>query len=270
MKIITLTTDFGLKDGFTGVMKGVIASIAPQARVIDISHLIQAQNVLEGAQVLNRFFSYFPSGSIHVAVVDPGVGTQRRPLVANIGNQFFVGPDNGLCSLIHTNAQKLGIPSTFYHLDKPAYWLKEISNVFHGRDIFAPVAAHLANGVSLDELGTPISDPLIVSVPTPQQTSQGWVGEVIHIDHFGNIITNIQQEQLEKQARLSLHICGSTIQGLVNTFGERLPGELIALFGSSGNLVVSIVNGNAAGELKAHIGDPVEIQYIHREGAKPI
>lgn len=259
MAIITLTTDFGLKDGNVGVMKGVIANIAPQVHLIDISHFIPPQDVLTGALILSRSVPYFPENTIHVGVVDPGVGTQRRPIAARLGRHFFVGPDNGLCTLIWQAAQKQGLPIFFYHLDKPKFWLPNISHVFHGRDIFSPAAAHLASGVLLEELGTPIDDPVQLEFPEPRFSNHIWSGEVIHIDHFGNLATNIMQEHLDNEAVLSVSICGHTIFGLVNTFGERLPGELIALFGSTGNLIVSVVNGDAARHLNAKHGDPVEV-----------
>ena len=262
MSIITLTTDFGLKDGNVGVMKGVIAGIAPAAQVIDLSHFISPQDVWEGAFILGRSAPFFPENTIHVGVVDPGVGTQRRPIAARLGKQLFVGPDNGLCSMMWLRAQQEGLPVAFYHLNKPDYWLPEVSNVFHGRDIFSPAGAHLARGVSLDKIGTPIHDPIRLEIAAPTRMDQGWEGEVIHIDHFGNIATNILREHLSEMTPASVRLCGQTIPGLVRTFGERPVGELIALFGSTGNLIVSVVNGNAASRLKAQRGDPVKV-FMH-------
>ncbi len=259
MSIITLTTDFGLKDGNVGVMKGVIAKIAPSAQVVDLSHLIPPQDVFGGALILGRSVPFFPDNSIHVGVIDPGVGTQRRPIAAQLGKHLFVGPDNGLCTFLIQAAQKLGLPNLFYHLDKPQFWLPEISYVFHGRDIFSPVAAHLANRIPLDELGTRIFDPLEIEIPAPRQSQNGWMGEVTHIDHFGNVATNIMRELLGQQKVASVRINGQTIHGLNNTFGERMPGDLVSLFGSTGNLIVSVVNGDAAGRLGTHRGDPVEV-----------
>ncbi len=172
MTLITLLTDFGLKDGYPGVMKGVIWGIAPQAQIADITHLIQPQNVLEGALVLSRAAPYFPPGTIHLAVVDPGVGTSRRPIAAMLGNQFFVGPDNGLCSQLLAHSQLVGASTHFVHLNRPEFWLSQPSSTFHGRDIFAPAAAHLANGVDLSELGTPIGDPVVISPPQPVRSKR--------------------------------------------------------------------------------------------------
>lgn len=263
MAIITLTTDFGLQDGNVGVMKGVIANITPQTQIIDISHFIPPQDVFSGALILSRSVPYFPDHTIHIGVVDPGVGTQRRPIAARLGKHFFIGPDNGLCTLIYQAAQKQGAPIYFFHLDKPQYWLSNISHVFHGRDIFSPVAAHLAGGAPLEALGTRIYDPIQLQVPEPRRTKDGWAGEIIHIDHFGNIATNILHEHIDKKAVISVNICGHTIFGLNNTFGERPPGELIALFGSTGNLIISIVNGDAAQHINAHRGDPVEVSLLN-------
>jgi S-adenosyl-L-methionine hydrolase (adenosine-forming) len=260
LTIITLTTDFGLKDGNVGVMKGVIAGIAPQqAQVVDISHLISPQNIPEAALILLRSAPYFPDGTIHVAVVDPGVGTTRRLLAAQIGGQFFVGPDNGTISLWLERLEAQGQPTLFYHLDKPEYWLSEVSHVFHGRDIFAPVAAHLATGVALDRLGSPLRDPVRLALPRPQRTPFGLRGEVIHIDHFGNLATNIRVEHLPKRNDITVSLCGIIIPDMVDTFGERPSGALIALFGSTGDLIVSVVNGSAADLLHAHPGEPVEV-----------
>lgn len=260
MGTITLLTDFGIKDGNVGVMKGVIWKIAPQAQIADLSHLIGPQNVREAALIVARSAPYFPSGTVHVAVVDPGVGTERRPLAASLGDQFFVGPDNGVFTLVLERAEKEGAPVMCIHLDRPEFWLPAVSYVFHGRDIFAPVAAYLAAGVSITELGTPISDPLRLVLPQPVRSGKMWKGELIHVDHFGNLSSNMRLEHLGSIRAATVRLCGREIKGLVRTFGERAPGELVALFGSSGNLIVSVVNGNAAAELGAHVGDVVEVE----------
>lgn len=261
MTIITLTTDFGLKDGNIGVMKGVIWRIAPLAQIADLSHLIGPQDIAEAALILARSAPYFPPGTIHVVVVDPGVGTSRRPLAAQLGEQFYVGPDNGALTLLLELAESQDAPTTFIHLDRPEYWLPEVSHVFHGRDIFAPVAGRLAGGTPLQELGTPIDDPVRLSIPKPEQTPHGWIGQVIHIDHFGNLSTNLRRERLGLTREVTVHLCGVSIQGLVNAFGDRPPGSLIALFGSTGNLLVSAVNGSAAQRLNARVGEWVEVRF---------
>jgi hypothetical protein len=159
MPTVTLTTDFGLKDGFVGTLKGVIWSICPLAQIADISHLIAPQNVLEGAFALWRAYPFFPAGTVHLAVVDPGVGTSRRPLAARLGAHYFVGPDNGLFTPIYEDAEKNGWPLETVHLANEKYFLAQVSRTFHGRDIFAPVAAHLASGIPLADLGPLIANP---------------------------------------------------------------------------------------------------------------
>jgi S-adenosylmethionine hydrolase len=259
LSVITLITDFGLKDGNVGVMKGVIWGIAPHAQIADLTHLIQPQNIREAALILLRSVPYFPAGTVHLVVVDPGVGTARRPMAAQIGTQRYVGPDNGLITLWLERAEADGMPVEIVHLDRPQYWLPEVSHVFHGRDVFAPSAAHLAIGVPLRQLGSPLTDPVRLQLPRPTRTRTGWIGEVIHIDHFGNVSTNLRQELLGDQPNLVLRLCGVEIRGMVRTFGERPAGELVALYGSTGNLIASVVNGSAAERLHARVGDPVEV-----------
>jgi len=149
VKIITLTTDFGLRDGYPGVMKGVILRITPDTHIIDISHFVRPQNILEGSLILNRTYPFFPDGTVHILVIDPGVGTSRRPIAAHLGNQYYVCPDNGLLTGPLVEAEKEGQFIEIVHLNQPKYWLREVSHVFHGRDVFAPVAAHIAAGVPL-------------------------------------------------------------------------------------------------------------------------
>lgn len=266
MPYITLMTDFGLKDGNVGVMKGVMHGIAPQAQIIDLSHQIGPQNIREATLILARSVPYFPQGTIHVVVVDPGVGTTRRPIAGRIGSQFFVGPDNGILTMWLEKAEDQHLESSFIHLDRPQFWLPEVSHVFHGRDIFAPSAAHLANGMALDQLGSPVSDPVRLHLPKPQTTSLGMVGEIIHIDHFGNLSTNIRREHLKTIANVTVHLGDAEIHGLVKTFGERPAGELVALFGSTGNLIISVVNGSAAARLGISTGEKVEIKLIDPPG----
>ncbi len=259
MSFITLLTDFGLKDGNVGVMKGVIMKIAPQARIIDVSHQVSPQNILEAAFILNRSAPYFPDGTVHVAVVDPGVGTDRRPVAASLGSHYFVGPDNGLVTLWLENIEKQNFPVRFFHLNRCQYWLKEISHVFHGRDIFSPVAAHLLNGVPLEAMGVPISDPFRLALPRPIRFPDGWHCEVVYLDSFGNIISNLDRNNLEGLRVVTTLVNGVKIPGIASTFGERSPGDLVVLYGSTGNLIVSEVNGNAAQRLNSKIGDSIEV-----------
>ncbi len=265
MPVISLMTDFGLKDGNVGVMKGVIWNISPAAQISDLSHLIAPQNMREAALILARSAPYFPENSIHVVVVDPGVGMARRPMAAQIGSQYYVGPDNGTITLWLEQAEKEGWKTRFVHLDKSEYWLQNVSYVFHGRDIFAPVAAHLSLGVPLTKMGTPFDNPVRLELPKPVKTKTGWKGEIIHIDHFGNVASNIRAENLsdslKDKDRINVRLAGAEIHGLVNTFGERPVGELIALLGSTGSLIVSVVNGNAQVRLNVKVGDPFEVIF---------
>ena len=262
MPVISLMTDFGIKDGTVGVMKGVIWGICPTAQISDVSHMIQAQNIREAAYHFARSIPYFPKGSVHVVVVDPGVGTQRRPMAARIGDWFYVGPDNGTVTGLLERAESQGWSREFVELDRKEYWLGTVSHTFHGRDIFSPAAAHLANGVPLRDLGTPFNDPVRLSLPQPVRTEHGWCGEVVHIDHFGNIASNIRAEHLGEalahKETIIVRIKDTEIKGMVNTFGERPAGELVALVGSTGNLGISIVNGNAAAGLGVKAGDIIE------------
>ncbi len=265
MTVITLMTDFGIKDGNVGVMKGVIWGICPTAQISDLSHVIQAQNIREAGYILARSVPYFPKGSIHVVVVDPGVGTKRRPMAAHIGDWFYVGPDNGTITVWLERAREENWQTEFVELDRTQYWLPNISHVFHGRDIFSPAAAHLANGVLLSELGSSFRDPVLLELPKPEKTENGWRGEVIHIDHFGNVSTNIRLETLgdaiAKKENINVRLNGIEIKGMVNTFGERSAGELVALIGSTAYLGIAVVNGNAQQRLSTKVGDTVDVVY---------
>lgn len=259
MPVITLTTDFGSGDHEAGVLKGVIWNIAPDAHIVDLSHDIAPQNIHEASLLLWRAMPFFPEGTVHVAIIDPGVGTSRRGIAAQLGSQYFVGPDNGLISLILNRENEKGGSVRIVELSNRSYWLPEVSSVFHGRDIFSPVAAHLAAGVPLDKFGQTIFDPVRLENPGPVKTTKGWIGQVIHIDHFGNLSTNLNSAHLNTMGDVVIKIKGMTIYNLVNTFGEQPKGSLIALLDSSGSLALSIVNGNAAGSLGVKIGDPIEL-----------
>jgi S-adenosylmethionine hydrolase len=258
MAIVTLTTDFGLKDGFVGIMKGVIWSICPEARLADISHEIQPQNILEAAWALQRAYSFFPPKTVHLAVVDPGVGTDRRAIAARLGEHYFVAPDNGLFTPILEAIEKQGGEIKFTHLTNPKYWLPQVSQTFHGRDVFAPVAAHLANGVPLEELGEAIHDPVRLSLPKPEKTSRGWTAHIVGIDHFGNLATDLPAAAVIGH-EVIFHLVGREVRGLVQSYGEQPTGELVALINSAGFLEFAIVNGSAARALGASVGDLVEV-----------
>lgn len=260
MPILTLTTDFGLKDGFVGTLKGVIWSICPTAQIADISHHVTPQNVLEGAFALWRAYPFFPTGTVHVAVVDPGVGTRRRPIAARLGAHYFVGPDNGLFTPEYRDAEKNGWPVQVVHLTNEKYFLAQVSRTFHGRDIFAPVAAHLAKGIPLAELGPFISDPLRLSMPEPEKSPTGWRAHVTVVDIFGNLTTDLPAALLAGIAQVSFRLRGREVHGLVASYGHSQSGELVALVDSENFLELAVVNGSAARVLGAQVGDVVEVE----------
>jgi len=269
-RIVTLTTDFGQGDYDVGVLRGVIWSIAPQARLADLSHEIGRHDVLEAALMLERCTPYFPANTIHVVVVDPGVGTERRAIAARLGEQWFVGPDNGLITRMRARAISLDAPIEIVHLNQPRFWLSQVSAIFHGRDIFASVAGHLAAGIPLAEVGEAIDDPVLLTIPEPEPIQNGWRGDVMHIDAFGNLSTNLDrrsagfmrliQPHLNEAAKITVCVRSAEIHGLIRTFGDGKPGDLAALFDSSGKLCVCMVNGNAAEYLGAAVGDYVEVR----------
>ncbi len=259
MPVITLTTDFGLKDGFVGTMKGVIWGIAPDVQIADITHEIPPQDIMAGAIALWRAAPYFPAGSVHIAVVDPGVGTSRRPMAARLGYQFYVVPDNGLLTPLIQDAEAAGLPIEFVHLEERTYWLPGVSHTFHGRDIFAPVGAHLVTGVPIYNLGPRFTDPVCLKMFVPEPIPNGWRAHVAAIDVFGNLTTDLRSDQVTDRGEVILHVLGREIKGLVTSYGHRPPGELVALIDSENFLEVAIVNGSAAHVLGAKVGDVVEV-----------
>lgn len=255
--IITLTTDFGSKDHFVGVMKGVIASINPEASVIDISHEIAPFEVSHGAFLIAQAYRYFPPKSVHVVVVDPGVGSARRPILIEAGNQCFVAPDNGVLAMVYANETHKARAIT-----RDKYFLKPVSQTFHGRDIFAPVAAHLSKGVRPSSLGPVIEDHLKPVFADPQRTSKRtWLGAVLHVDRFGNLITNFHIDQFAKitTAPFDLAIGTLRLMHLAQSYAEVDPGEPFVIVGSSGYLEVAANQGSAAKILGCVTGAPCEL-----------
>lgn len=255
--MITLLTDFGLTDHFVGVMKGVIASIAPRAQVIDLTHDVPAFSIHQGAFLLEQSWRYFPKGTIHVAIVDPGVGSDRRPLLIEAEGHTFIGPDNGLFSLIlATNKAKTR------HLNQPQYWLPNPSTTFHGRDIFAPVAAHLAAGIKPAKLGKLISDPMRSPALLPTRLSRrAYTGMVLHIDRFGNLITNFHADEFNtlRNRPFTLNVGLNEVELFATTYANCPPGELCVIPGSTGFYEVSIAGENAATRTGLAAGSPLEL-----------
>ena len=255
--VITLTTDFGQADGYVGIMKGVILGICPQAALVDISHEVRPQAVRQAAYVLKSAVPYFPGGTVHLVVVDPGVGSERRPIVAQTERGVYVAPDNGVLGL--TLAQDT--PHFAVQLADPHYQLKPVSATFHGRDIFAPAAGHLACGVDPREMGDEISPSELVTLRDiePVRQPEGiWLGEVLHVDRFGNLVTNFPGTQIS--AGCSVHLAWESIPGLSRTYSDVGPGKLVAYVGSSGQLEVAVRGGSAAARLGMDVGDPVQVR----------
>ena len=261
MTIITLTTDFGLRSGFAGVMQGVIYSITPQVKIVDVTHFISPQDIREGAYTLSRAVPFFPKGTIHIYVVDPGVGTRRRPLAARLGDHFFIGPDNGLLTLLIENAERNLLPIEFVHLDRPEFWLPKVSRTFHGRDIFSPAAAHLANGIPLLDLGTPFSDPIRLELPHPQQTETGWIAHVTSVDTFGNLTTDLPISLVPDFSNVLFRLGDTEVHGIADSYGHKQPGEVVAVVDSEEFIELAVVNGNAAHLLDTKAGDAVEVIF---------
>jgi S-adenosylmethionine hydrolase len=256
--LITLLTDFGLRDAYVGVMKGVILSLNPDVHLVDLSHEVAPQDIVSGALILQSAWRYFPPGTIHLAVVDPGVGSRRRAMAAACGEQFLVGPDNGLFSLVLAEQTSL----TMVSLENPRYFLPDVSATFHGRDIFAPVAAHLSLGVALTYLGPALHDPVRLDLATPQFGEAEVKGQIISSDHFGNLISNIPFKALQSWLRersAGLRVKGQVIPHLASTYSDVPPGTVLALGGSHGYLEIACRQGSAAQVLGAEVGDQVEV-----------
>ncbi len=258
-RVITLTTDFGTSDGFVGTMKGVILSINPQATIVDITHDIQPQNIEQAAFVLAASYKYFPPNAIHLLVVDPGVGSARRPIAIKVDETIFIAPDNGILSLA---IRDLPLAIRAVHLKDPKFWLPLVSNTFHGRDLFAPCAAHLSLGVPLKAMGEPITDWVRLARVEPSRRGDGAiVGRIVHIDRFGNVVTNIAEDFFEgmNRDRLLIELAGKKIVGLRRTYSDGASGELIALVSSGWQLEIAQREGNAARTLGVKIGDEVVV-----------
>lgn len=255
--VITLTTDFGYQDPYVGVMKGVIAAINPQAHVIDLSHGVPVQNVMMGALILAHSVPYFVAGTIHVVVVDPGVGGARKPILVEHAGSYFVGPDNGVLSLALDNKA----PQCIVELTNGVFHLKHVSKTFHGRDIFAPVAAYLSLGVPPSEFGKTLDTLANLVVPPIVRGESRLDGEIIYADSFGNLFTNIREHDLTglPKERLQVGLGGVPLGGLVTSYTGVRSGDFACLFNSWGLLEIAINAGNAMQRTGATIGDKVTV-----------
>jgi len=261
--IITLTTDFGESDPYVAMMKGVILSINPDAKIIDITHQLPAGSIQEGSSIIKDTYKYFPSGTVHVGVVDPGVGGKRRPIAVLVDNYIFVGPDNGLFSTIIETQRHTDV----IHLKEKKYWMHKISSTFHGRDIFAPVAAHLSLGINPFLLGEKIDNATTLAYPLPSKNKSDLVGEIIRVDHFGNIITNITREHLSpffKSKGLIIKIGNLVLKKISITYNDVPEGQPLALIGSSNVLEIAVNMGRAIDYLGQDkvIGTKVQVNSL--------
>jgi hypothetical protein len=254
MTVVTLTTDFGVTDPFVGIMKGVLATRAPDATVIDVSHGVPPQDVLAGALVLRYAAPYFPPRTIHVAVVDPGVGGSRRPLVVETTDALLVGPDNGVLSLVAPRDQMRRI----VHLTEERFFLSPRSATFHGRDVFAPVAAALANGTDPSALGPPVTDMERLALPAVTRGASSLTGQVIYVDHFGNLTTNVSESDVT--ADVTIALAGVRVRGVARHYGAVAAGEPVAVVNSWGLLEIAVRDCSARETLGASVGDVVVIE----------
>lgn len=256
MQIITLTTDFGTQDWFAGTMKGVILGIAPRAAIVDITHDIPAGDIRAGAFALAAGYQFFPKGTVHVAVVDPGVGGARKAIAVQTANYFFVGPDNGVLSPALAR-EKI---KTVHRLENTNYFLRPVSHTFHGRDIFAPIAAHLSRRVSIRKLGAAQKDFTGLSWPQPRVQRNRIEGEIVFIDRFGNAITNIESAVLNAPNHLEV-LAGRKRLCPVRTFYQSVPvSRAVAVPGSSGFLEIAINGGSAARRFGLKVGDRISVR----------
>ncbi|MBZ0155178.1 MAG: SAM-dependent chlorinase/fluorinase [Alphaproteobacteria bacterium] len=258
--VITLTTDFGYKDPFVGEMKGIILSINPRVLPVDITHAITPQDIREGALLIGESCRYFPKGSIHVVVVDPGVGSGRRAIIVEAGGHLFVGPDNGVFSTVLSSPESVRV----IHILEEKYVLSLQSPTFQGRDVFAPAAAWLSRGVALEEFGPRIDDPVRIVFPLPRQEGEGITGEVIYIDRFGNAITNIRRSDLE-----TLGVWHAELKGIpippVGHYAQAEENSLSCLINSSGHLELFVNRGDASGRYGIRKGDPVMLRRCNQK-----
>jgi hypothetical protein len=262
-RIVTFTTDFGLNDAFVGIMHGVVLNIEPATRIVDVCHSVASYDILDGAWTIAQAYRFFPPRTAHVIVVDPGVGSERRPILAETENYVFVAPDNGVLSMIEAREPKF----TVRHITSERYFLEPISQTFHGRDVFAAVAGWLSKGVDPADFGPEITDHVRLPLPTVERIGDNSLrGMVLKVDKFGNLITNIGEQEAPELFSASLPpvnilISGETITRLCRSYAEGAEGEHFAIIGSSGYLEIAARQSSAAQKLSAGVGSPVGIVF---------
>jgi hypothetical protein len=264
--IVTLTTDFGTNDYFVGAVKGVILDIVPEAAIVDISHAVQAYDVLDGALTISATYSYFPTGTVHMVVVDPGVGTTRRPIIASSDGYHFVAPDNGVLSMVYAKEERIHVR----HITSEHYFRQPVSNTFHGRDIFAPCAAYLAKLVDSHKFGEEIEDYVKFAAPKPKPAGDNRLRAVVlKVDRFGNLITNITPEDVPVlfggKSSFKIVVGSKEITEIRSSFAEGGPGEVFAIIGSMGYLEI-VANRAAAAQITG-AGKGSEVSILLGEAA---
>ena len=266
-RIITLTTDFGTSDTYVGIMKGVILSINPKAQIVDLTHAIPPQDIYEAAFSIYAARSYFPKGTIHIIVVDPGVGSDRQAIVSHIDNALFVCPDNGVLSYLLHSAENAGAhPIDSVAIQNAAYYLPEVSNTFHGRDIFAPVAAHLSLGVPFDDIGPRLKTLVRLPIPKIDTSGDTLIGQIIKIDRFGNLITNISKGAFEAflndDVNYEIRVGNASLNRLNSAYADAEIGEPLAIMGSLALLEIAVNGGNAEKQLGLKRGAAAIIRKV--------
>jgi S-adenosylmethionine hydrolase len=259
--VITLLTDFGSADHYAGAMRGVILGISPDAQLVDISHEITPYAVAEAAFTLAQAWACFPAGTVHLVVVDPGVGSARRPLVVEAAGHHFVAPDNGVLTMLYD-----AVPAhEVREITASRYFRQPVSRTFHGRDVFAPVAAHVANGLAAADLGDPIGDYLRLGFSSPARTGEKtWTGTILKVDRFGNLITNFDFETWHRLASepFEMRVGSRVVSRMASNYAEMAKGELFLIAGSAGFLEISVNRGNAGKTAQARSGDMIELRLL--------
>ena len=260
--IITLTTDYGTSDHLVGVLKGVILSINPEVNIVDITHSVLAHDLLDGALAIGQAYKYFPPKTIHLVVVDPGVGTTRRPILVAGDTHYFVAPDNGVLSSVYDQSEALYV----WNIISEHYFRQPVSNTFHGRDIFAPVAAWLSKSWQSAAFGEPITDFVRFGIPKPKAAGNTVKGIVLRVDHFGNLVTNLTVQDVPALAgtngKFTIKAGNASVTKVVPTFAQGAAGEAVGIIGSSGYLEISVNKGNAARTIGAARGAEVTVEVI--------
>jgi S-adenosylmethionine hydrolase len=260
--IITMTTDYGLSDHLVGTMKGVILKILPEAQIVDISHQVIRCDILDGALTIGQAYSYFPPRTVHLVVVDPGVGSQRRPILVSGETHYFIAPDNGVLSMVYEREPAV----TVRHITAEHYFLQPISNTFHGRDIFAPVAAWLAKAAQSSSFGEEVSDFVRFSMPKPKSGDNSVRGVVLKVDNFGNLVTNLTADHVPQifasEAKFRINVGGKPVAKFLQHYAQGAPGEPFAILGSSGFVEISANRGHAAKLLNLQRGAEIVVEML--------